>query len=210
MRRWSRSPSAPVSVFASRGLLTFLTSLFGVDALALTVCTMMGLALGVDYSLLMVSRFREELAKGADPIDAAWATRRTAGRTTVFAGSTLVLSMVVALFVVPGALLAVARSNAGTGGGADRTGCHSWSVRPPSPCSGPTSIAGGSGAAPNGERSLLMTLVFGGPCGARRRSPRLIGAVVLVLAAPAIALKTGPFEHHPASPRRPRPPAMRN
>ena len=93
-------------MLSSRGLLAILTNWFDVDALALTVCSMMGLALGVDYALLMVSRFREELAAGADPLDAAWTTRRTAGRTTVFAGSTLVLSMVVALFVVPGALLA--------------------------------------------------------------------------------------------------------
>ena len=67
---------------------------------------MMGLALGVDYALLMVSRFREELASGAEPVEAARRTRRTAGRTTLFAGSTLLLSMLVALFVVPGSLLA--------------------------------------------------------------------------------------------------------
>ena len=52
-----------VTVLASRGLLSILTDWFGVDAFALTVCTMMGLALGVDYALLMVSRFREELAE---------------------------------------------------------------------------------------------------------------------------------------------------
>ena len=95
-----------VTVLASRGLLWIVTHWFGVDALALTVCTMMGLALGVDYALLMVSRFREELAAGTSPAAAARLTRRTAGRTTAFAGSTLVLSMLVALFVVPGALLA--------------------------------------------------------------------------------------------------------
>ena len=79
-----------LTVFASRGMLYALTSWLGIDAFALTVCTMMGLALGVDYSLLDglplprgVSRRRD------DPIDAAWATRRTAGRTTMFAGSTL-------------------------------------------------------------------------------------------------------------------------
>ena len=47
---------------------------------------MMGLALGVDYSLLIVSRFREELAAAAIRRAAALRTRETAGRTTVFAG----------------------------------------------------------------------------------------------------------------------------
>ncbi|HWB70009.1 MAG TPA: MMPL family transporter, partial [Solirubrobacterales bacterium] len=75
-----------ITVIASRGVLVVLTSWFDVDAFALTVCTMMGLALGVDYALLMVSRFREELAAGQDPFEAASATRRTAGRTTAFAG----------------------------------------------------------------------------------------------------------------------------
>src|SRR6185503_15007682 len=94
------------TVAASRGLLYLLTGWFDIDAFALTVCTMMGLALGVDYALLMVSRFREELAAGAEPLAAAARTRQTAGRTTAFAGSTLLLSMLVAFFVVPGSLLA--------------------------------------------------------------------------------------------------------
>ncbi len=155
-----------IAVFSSRGLLALLTNWFGVDAIALTVCTMMGLALGVDYALLMVSRFREELAAGADPVHAAWTTRRTAGRTTVFAGSTLVLSMLVALFVVPGALLASLAATLAlvvlltvmvavlvgppilvlVGANIDR-----WRI----------------GAAPNGERSRLMTIVSA----ALRRSP---------------------------------------
>ena len=56
-----------ITVVASRGVLHFFTSWFSIDAFALTVCTMMGLALGVDYALLMVSRFREELAAGKEP-----------------------------------------------------------------------------------------------------------------------------------------------
>ncbi len=68
-----------ITVVASRGVLHFFAGWFSIDAFALTVCTMMGLALGVDYALLMVSRFREELAAGKDPHTAALVTRRTAG-----------------------------------------------------------------------------------------------------------------------------------
>jgi RND superfamily putative drug exporter len=180
-----------ISVFASRGLLSILTEWFGVSALALTVCTMMGLALGVDYALLLVSRFREELATGADPIDAAWATRRTAGRTTVFAGSTLVLSMLVALFVVPGALLA---SLAGTLALVVLlTVLVATLLGPPIlVLLGPNIDRWRIGAAPNGERSRLMTIVSA----ALSRPAPVAGAIavlVLILAAPAIALKTGPF-----------------
>ncbi len=94
-----------VTVVASRGLLYLASAAISIDAFALTVATMMGLALGVDYALLMVSRFREELRNGADPLEAAWSTRRTAGRTTLFAGSTLFVSMLVSVVVLPGSLL---------------------------------------------------------------------------------------------------------
>ena len=180
-----------VTVLASRGLLWIVTHFATVDALALTVCTMMGLALGVDYALLMVSRFREELATGASPRAAARRTRRTAGRTTAFAGSTLVLSMAVALFVVPGALLAslaatlilvVALSVA----------VAVLAVPPLLVLLGPDIDRWRFGARPDGESSLLMRFVNGALA---RPAPvaLAIGAVVLFLAAPALALKTGPL-----------------
>ena len=75
-----------------------------IDGFALTVCSMMGLALGVDYALLIVSRFREELAAGGSRRRRPRLTRHTAGRTTAFAGSTLVLAMAVTLLVMPGSL----------------------------------------------------------------------------------------------------------
>jgi RND superfamily putative drug exporter len=180
-----------IAVFASRGMLAILTHWFDVSALALTVCSMMGLALGVDYALLMVSRFREEIAEGADPIDAAWTTRRTAGRTTVFAGSTLVLSMAVAFMIVPGVLLA---SLAGTlAMVVILTVVVATLLGPPIlVLLGPNIDRWRIGRKPNGERSRLMIIVS-----AALRRPALvaalIGGVVLVLAAPAIALKTGPF-----------------
>jgi RND superfamily putative drug exporter len=179
-----------ITVIASRGLLSILTNWFSVDAFALTVCTMMGLALGVDYALLMVSRFREELEAGAEPLEAARATRRSAGRTTVFAGSTLMLSMLVAFFIVPGSLLGSLAATLALvvalsvlvavlpgpavltllGTNVDR-----WRIGRPGPPG----------------RSRLMATV-----GAALRRPAAaaiaIGAVVLALALPALGLKTGP------------------
>jgi RND superfamily putative drug exporter len=94
-----------IAVIASRGVLFIASQWISIDAFSLTVASMMGLALGVDYALLMVSRFREELAQGANPLRAAHSTRQTAGRTTLFAGATLFASMVVSIFVLPGSLL---------------------------------------------------------------------------------------------------------
>jgi RND superfamily putative drug exporter len=178
------------TVISSRGLLSILTNWFSVDAFALTVCTMMGLALGVDYALLMVSRFREELAAGAEPADAARATRRTAGRTTVFAGSTLMLSMAVAFFIVPGSLLG---SLAATLLLVVALSVLVAVVAGPAVLTliGPNLDRWRFGPLPGEGRSRLMTFVT-----AALRRPAAaaiaIGAVVLVLAAPAVGLKTGP------------------
>ena len=94
-----------ITVLAGRGVLVFLAGLMPIDALSLVVCTMMGLALGVDYSLLIVSRFREELAAGQRPDRAAALTRRSAGRTTAIAGATLFFSIFLSAFFQPGTLL---------------------------------------------------------------------------------------------------------
>jgi putative drug exporter of the RND superfamily len=179
-----------ITVISSRGVLYFASAWFDVDAFALTVCTMMGLALGVDYALLMVSRFREELAAGADPLEAAWTTRRSAGRTVAFAGSTLLLSMIVALFIVPGSLLA---SLAGTLAMVVVLSVLVATVAGPSLLAllGTNVDRWRIGKEPDEGRSRLMILV-----GAALKRPAavaaLIGAVVLVLAAPAVGLKTGP------------------
>jgi RND superfamily putative drug exporter len=178
-----------VTVLTSRGLLWILTHWFSVDALSLTVCTMMGLALGVDYALLMVSRFREELGGKVTPAEAALRTRHTAGRTTAFAGSTLVLSMLVAFFVVPGALLA---SLAATLALVVVLSVLAATVVVPAVLTliGPNVDRWRFGR--RGGDSKLMVFVN---AALRRPVPvaLAIGAVVLVLAAPALALKTGPL-----------------
>ena len=94
-----------LTVLAGRGVLALLSEAMTIDALSLVVCTMMGLALGVDYSLLIVSRFREELDRDPDPWRAAAATRASAGRTTLFAGLTLIVAIVFSAFLQPGSLL---------------------------------------------------------------------------------------------------------
>jgi len=179
-----------VTVICSRGLLSILAGWFDVDAFALAVCTMMGLALGVDYALLIVSRFREELANGSDSLAAARATRHTAGRTTVFAGSTLMLSMLVAFFVVPGSLLG---SLAVTLAMVVALSVLVAIVPGPAVLAllGPNVDRWRIGPAPGGERSRLMVIVA---AALRRPAPIAIaiGAVLLVLSAPALALKTGP------------------
>ncbi len=86
-------------------LMGALNEAFQLDALALNMLTMIGLALGVDYSLLIVSRFREELAAGRDVEDAVEQAVMRAGRTVVFAGTALAVGMLGALFIAPGALL---------------------------------------------------------------------------------------------------------
>jgi len=94
-----------LTVLAGRGVLALLGGVMTIDALSLVVCTMMGLALGVDYSLLIVSRFREELGRDGDPARAAARARASAGRTTLFAGVTLIVAVVGSAFLQPGSLL---------------------------------------------------------------------------------------------------------
>ena len=94
------------TVGAGYGVLVLLSGLFEINIFASNLVAMMGLALGVDYSLLIVSRFREELEHGAMPgAAAASAAARTAGRTVAVAGIALVSAMAVALVITPSKLL---------------------------------------------------------------------------------------------------------
>lgn len=93
-----------VTIVCARGILSLLSHWVSIDFFALPVSAMIGLALGVDYTLLMVSRFREELASGAAVVVAVRRTRQTAGRTVLGAGGTLFLSLSIVLLFVPGPL----------------------------------------------------------------------------------------------------------
>ena len=67
---------------------------------ALNLITGLGLGLAIDYSLFMVSRFREELERGLDTAAALRATMATAGRTVLFSSITVAAALA-ALLVFP-------------------------------------------------------------------------------------------------------------
>lgn len=67
---------------------------------ATNLTTALGLGLGIDYALLMISRFREQLATGASVDDAVRHTVRTAGRTVAFSAATVAVALA-ALLVFP-------------------------------------------------------------------------------------------------------------
>ena len=104
---------AAVAVIGQQFQLVFFVTLMVV---------MIGLAVGIDYSLLIVSRFKEEMEKGIPVKEAVGKTGGTAGRTVLFSGATVVLALI-GLLIVPasfyqslalGAILVVLASLAAT------------------------------------------------------------------------------------------------
>ncbi|MEV7197023.1 MMPL family transporter [Streptomyces sp. NPDC093510] len=88
---------AIVGVFAE---LYVVGSVTDVSVFAVNLTTALGLGLGVDYALLMISRFREQLAAGAGVEDAVRTTMSTAGRTVAFSAATVAAALA-ALMVFP-------------------------------------------------------------------------------------------------------------
>jgi RND superfamily putative drug exporter len=79
--------------------ILYLISLFtGVSIFALNLTTGMGLGLGIDYSLLIVNRFREEMHSGKNVEDSIVTTIATAGRTVFFSGVTVFVTLGSLLF----------------------------------------------------------------------------------------------------------------
>jgi RND superfamily putative drug exporter len=94
----------PIAVaVAGVGLGTMVTNLvsnvMGIPDFALQIGAMIGLGVGIDYALFIVTRFREYLHRGHDPQVAAMAAIDTAGRAVVFAGITVVVSLLGLLLI---------------------------------------------------------------------------------------------------------------
>ena len=88
-----------MAILGSLAVLRVTTFFTDVSIFALNLTTAMGLALAIDYTLLMISRYRDELAEGAERSDALMTMMVSAGRTVLFSATTVALSMaVMALF----------------------------------------------------------------------------------------------------------------
>lgn len=73
---------------------------YPMSVFALTIITMVGLGVGIDYSLLIVTRFREEMNRGQGARDAAVRTILTAGRAVIASGLTVLIGFA-SLLVTP-------------------------------------------------------------------------------------------------------------
>jgi putative drug exporter of the RND superfamily len=84
-----------MAILGALAVLRWISFATDVSIFALNLTTALGLALAIDYTLLMISRFRDELAEGASRNDALVRTMVTAGRTVAFSATTVALSMAV-------------------------------------------------------------------------------------------------------------------
>jgi putative drug exporter of the RND superfamily len=84
-----------MAILGALAVLRLISFATDVSIFALNLTTAMGLALAIDYTLLMISRYRDELADGASRDEAIVRTMVTAGRTVIFSATTVALSMAV-------------------------------------------------------------------------------------------------------------------
>ncbi|HEY3765797.1 MAG TPA: MMPL family transporter [Gaiellales bacterium] len=82
-----------IAVLATLGLLWLLAQGVPLSIFVLNIATMLGLGVGVDYALLAVSRFREELRSGSDVESAVVRTVETAGRAIAFSGLAVLIGL---------------------------------------------------------------------------------------------------------------------
>jgi RND superfamily putative drug exporter len=89
-----------MAVLGTLAVLSLLASVTDVSVYALNLATATGLGLGIDYALLMVNRYREELDQGLDSSAAVIKTVQTAGRTVLVSAGTIMAALA-ALLVFP-------------------------------------------------------------------------------------------------------------
>ncbi len=91
--------TAIVGVSAGLLLINILASVVDVSSTTPTLASMLGLAVGIDYALFILSRHRQHLAEGLEPREAAARAVATAGGSVTFAGTTVVIALLGLLVV---------------------------------------------------------------------------------------------------------------
>ena len=89
-----------ICIIAALGLAALIGQVFELVFFVTLMITMIGLAVGIDYSLLIISRFRDEMRRGLDKYEATVRTGATACRTVLFSGLTVVIALC-GLLIVP-------------------------------------------------------------------------------------------------------------
>jgi RND superfamily putative drug exporter len=89
-----------LAIMSALGLVHVAAGFYPMSVFVLTIVSMVGLGVGIDYSLLIVTRFREEMNRGRGPREAAMRTIDTAGRAVITSGLTVLLGFA-ALLITP-------------------------------------------------------------------------------------------------------------
>ena len=92
------------SIIVALSFVAVLGHVFSLSVFTINMLTGMGLALGIDYALFVVSRFREERGRGREKLDAISASAMTANRAVLFSGTTFVIAMF-GMFIVPSSIM---------------------------------------------------------------------------------------------------------
>jgi uncharacterized membrane protein YdfJ with MMPL/SSD domain len=95
---------AVLSIVVAVALVTIIGQAWHPSIFVVNMVTAMGLALGIDYSLFVVARFREERARGRDKLAAIAATGSTSSRAVFFSGAVFVLALL-GMLLVPDSIL---------------------------------------------------------------------------------------------------------
>jgi uncharacterized membrane protein YdfJ with MMPL/SSD domain len=91
---------AIISIIAALGLVAVLSQPFNLSVFIINMLSGMGLALGIDYSLFVVSRYREERASGREQLEAIGGAGATASRAVLVSGTAFVVAMC-GMMIVP-------------------------------------------------------------------------------------------------------------
>ena len=91
---------ALVAISISLGIISVMGQFVDLNDFVPNIVSMMGLAVGIDYCLFILSRYREERATGLEKIEAIVRTGSSAGRAVMFSGLTVVLALL-GMFIIP-------------------------------------------------------------------------------------------------------------